>query len=115
MRFVRKLNYTFCTPGHLGGTAFQKTAIGASFYDFFGHNIFRSDLSISMEELGSLLDHTGPQRDAENYIAEVFESSRSLIVTNGTSTANKIVGMYSATSGDTVVIDEIVINHWRIF
>ena len=39
----------------------------------FWAQYFRSDLSISMEELGSLLDHTGPQRDAENYIAEVFE------------------------------------------
>ena len=105
MHYIRELNYTFCTPGHLGGAAFQKTALGAAFYDFFGQNIFLADLSISIEELGSLLDHSGPQREAEDLIADTFGSDRSLIVTNGTSTANKIVGMYSATSGDTVVID----------
>lgn len=105
MHYVRELNYTFCTPGHLGGSAFQKTATGAAFYDFFGPNIFLSDLSISIEELGSLLDHTGPQREAEEFIASTFGSDRSLIVTNGTSTSNKIVGMYSATAGDTVIVD----------
>lgn len=105
MNYVKELNYTFCTPGHLGGTAFQKSPIGAIFYDFFGANIFQSDLSISIEELGSLLDHSGPISEAENYIASVFGSERSLIITNGTSTANKIVGMYAATAGDTVLID----------
>ncbi len=105
MHYVRELNYSFCTPGHLGGTAFQKTPTSAAFYDFFGENIFQSDLSISIEELGSLLDHSGPQREAEEFIATTYGSDRSLIVTNGTSTSNKIVGMYSATSGDTVIID----------
>ncbi len=105
MQYVKELNYAFCTPGHLGGSAFQKTPTSAAFYDFFGENIFRADLSISIEELGSLLDHSGPHREAEDFIAHAFGSDRSLIVTNGTSTANKIVGMYSATSGDTVIID----------
>ncbi len=105
MHYVRKLNYTFSTPGHLGGTAFQKTPTSAAFYDFFGENIFLSDLSISIEELGSLMDHSGPHHAAEEFIANTFGSDRSFIVTNGTSTSNKIVGMYSATSGDTVIID----------
>lgn len=105
INYVGELNFAFCTPGHLGGTAFQKTPVGASFYDFFGENVFLSDLSISIEELGSLLDHTGPQRAAEIFIAKTFGSDRSLIGINGTSTSNKIVGMYSATSGDTVLID----------
>ena len=105
MHYVQELNYAFCTPGHLGGAAFQKTPTSAAFYDFFGENIFRADLSISIDELGSLLDHSGPHREAEEFIANIFGSDRSLIVTNGTSTSNKIVGMYSATSGDTVIID----------
>ncbi|QMT60896.1 lysine decarboxylase LdcC [Legionella sp. PC997] len=105
MHYVQELNYAFCTPGHLGGTAFQKNPTSAAFYDFYGKNIFRADLSVSIEELGSLLEHSGPQREAEQFIANVFKSDRSLIVTNGTSTSNKIVGMYSATSGDTVIVD----------
>ena len=52
--------YAWCTPGHTGGTAFLKSPIGHMFFDYFGENLLRADLSISMGELGSLLDHSGP-------------------------------------------------------
>ncbi|HHF0413345.1 TPA: lysine decarboxylase LdcC [Haemophilus influenzae] len=104
-KYVNEDKYTFCTPGHMGGTAFLKSPIGTLFYDFFGENTMKSDISVSVGELGSLLDHSGPHEDAEEYIAKVFNADRSYIVTNGTSTANKIVGMYSVPSGSTVLID----------
>lgn len=103
--FVRKNDYSFSTPGHQAGLGFQKSPVGTLFYDFYGPNIFKSDISISMPELGSLLDHTGPHKDAEEYIAQTFNADRSLIVTNGTSTSNKIIGMYVAGDGDTVLVD----------
>ena len=105
MNFAKEGKYTFCTPGHMSGTAFQHSPIGALFYDFFGANTFKADVSVSVGELGSLLDHSGPHRDAEKYIAETFNADRSYIVTNGTSTANKIIGLYSAPAGSTVLID----------
>lgn len=105
MNFVKEGKYTFCTPGHMSGTAFQHSPVGALFYDFFGANTFKADVSVSVGELGSLLDHSGPHRDAEKYIAETFNADRSYIVTNGTSTANKIIGLYSAPAGSTVLID----------
>lgn len=89
----------------MSGTAFQHSPVGALFYDFFGANTFKADVSVSVGELGSLLDHFGPHRDAEKYIAETFNADRSYIVTNGTSTANKIIGLYSAPAGSTVLID----------
>ncbi|EDH5630322.1 lysine decarboxylase CadA [Salmonella enterica subsp. enterica serovar Claibornei] len=104
-KYVREGKYTFCTPGHMGGTAFQKSPVGSIFYDFFGPNTMKSDISISVSELGSLLDHSGPHKEAEEYIARVFNAERSYMVTNGTSTANKIVGMYSAPAGSTVLVD----------
>lgn len=104
-KYVKEEKYTFCTPGHMGGTAFDKSPVGSLFYDFFGENTMRSDISISVSELGSLLDHSGPHRDAEEYIARTFNADRSYIVTNGTSTANKIVGMYSSPAGATILID----------
>ncbi|OTG82524.1 lysine decarboxylase LdcC [Acinetobacter sp. ANC 4558] len=103
--YVKKDEYTFCTPGHMGGTAFESSPIGAVFYDFYGQNTMRSDVSISVSELGSLLDHSGPHREAEDLISETFNSDRSYIVTNGTSTANKIVGMYACPAGKTVLVD----------
>ena len=105
MNFAKEGKYTFCTPGHMSGTAFQHSPVGALFYDFFGANTFKADVSVSVGELGSLLDHSGPHRDAEKYIAETFNADRSYIVTNGTSTANKIIVLYSAPAGSTVLID----------
>ncbi|PIZ04598.1 MAG: lysine decarboxylase LdcC [Gammaproteobacteria bacterium CG_4_10_14_0_8_um_filter_38_16] len=105
MKFVSKNDYAFCTPGHQAGLGFQKTPVGTLFYDFYGPNIFRSDISISMTEMGSLLEHSGPHKEAEEFIAETFNADRSFIVTNGTSTSNKIVGMYAASDGDTILMD----------
>lgn len=65
----------------------------------------KSDISVSVGELGSLLDHSGPHSEAEKYIAETFNADRSYIVTNGTSTANKIVGQFSVPAGCTALID----------
>ncbi|WP_426917595.1 UMP kinase [Serratia bockelmannii] len=104
--YVREGKYTFCTPGHMAGTAFQKSPVGCLFYDFFGANTLKADISISVTELGSLLDHTGPHLEAEEYIARTFNAEQSYLVTNGTSTANKIVGMYSAPA-DRVVGDHM--------
>lgn len=103
--YVKEGKYTFCTPGHMAGTAFQKSPVGCLFYDFFGANTLKADISISVTELGSLLDHTGPHLEAEEYVARTFGAEQSYMVTNGTSTSNKIVGMYAAPAGSTVLVD----------
>ncbi|HCC09964.1 MAG TPA: lysine decarboxylase LdcC, partial [Atlantibacter hermannii] len=46
--YVREGKYTFCTPGHMAGTAYQKSPVGCLFYDFFGANTLKSDVSISV-------------------------------------------------------------------
>ncbi len=83
----------------------KKARLAACFMIFFGGNTLKADVSISVTELGSLLDHTGPHLEAEEYIARTFGAEQSYIVTNGTSTSNKIVGMYAAPSGSTLLID----------
>ena len=92
-RFGRVHEYSWHTPGHTGGTAFLKSPVGRVFYDYFGENLLRSDLSISVGELGSLLDHTGPIGESEKYAARVFGAHRTYCVTNGTSTSNRIIFM----------------------
>ena len=64
MKFTQEYEYSWHTPGHTGGTAFLKSPVGRIFFDYFGENLLRSDLSISVGSLGSLLDHTGPDRRA---------------------------------------------------
>ena len=90
-KFSQEYEYSWHTPGHTGGTAFLKSPIGRIFFDYFGENLLRSDLSISVGALGSLLDHTGPMGEHERYAARVFGAHRTYCVTNGTSTSNRLI------------------------
>lgn len=101
------LGYEFSwhTPGHAGGVAFLKSPAGRAYYDYFGERLFRSDLSISVGELGSPLDHTGPVGEAERYAAKVFGAERTYYVLNGNSAANRIVGHHSAVAGERLLMD----------
>lgn len=98
-------SYSWYTPGHAGGVAFTKSAVGRAFHQYFGENTLRSDLSVSVPELGSLLDHTGPIRQAESEAAANFGADHTFFVTNGTSTANKIVWHGTVARGDVVFVD----------
>lgn len=83
--------YSWAAPGHQGGVAFTKTAVGREFLDFFGENLFRTDTGIERGSLGSLLDHSGPIKDSEAYAARIFGAHRSYSVLNGTSGSNRAV------------------------
>lgn len=104
-KFASVHEYSWHTPGHTGGTAFLKSPVGRVFYDYFGENLLRSDLSISVGELGSLLDHTGPIGESEKYAARVFGSHRTYCVTNGSSTSNRIIFMAAVADGQIALCD----------
>lgn len=105
LKFARSYEYSWHTPGHTGGTAFLKSTAGRAFYEFFGENLLRSDLSISVSELGSLLDHSGPIGQGERYAAKVFGAHRTYYVTNGSSTSNRVILMASVTRGQVALCD----------
>ena len=105
MKFASVYEYSWHTPGHTGGTAFLKSPIGRAFHEFFGENLLRSDLSTSVGELGSLLDHSGPIGESEKFAARVFGAHRSYTVTNGSSTSNRVVFMASVTHNDAALVD----------
>ncbi|WP_060479312.1 MULTISPECIES: Orn/Lys/Arg decarboxylase N-terminal domain-containing protein [Pseudomonas] len=98
-------NYSWHTPGHGGGVAYRKSPVGQAFHQFFGENTLRSDLSVSVPELGSLLDHTGPLAEAEARAARNFGADHTYFVINGTSTANKIVWHAMVGRDDLVLVD----------
>ncbi len=104
-KFANTFEYSWHTPGHSGGTAFLKSPAGRAFYDYFGENLLRSDLSISVAELGSLLDHSGPIGESEKYAARIFGAHRTYCVTNGTSTSNRIILTASVARGQVVLCD----------
>ncbi|TDQ82074.1 arginine decarboxylase [Dongia mobilis] len=98
-------NFSWHTPGHAGGVALKKSPVGRAFHDFFGENTLRADLSISVPQLGSLLDHIGPVKEAEARAARNFGADHCFFVTNGTSTANKIVWQGFVGKDDIVLVD----------
>ena len=105
MDYTLHASYSWHTPGHGGGIAFRKSPVGTLFYEFFGENTLRSDISVSVGMLGSLLDHTGPIAEGERNAARIFGSDETLFVVGGTSTANKIVWHGMVTKGDLVLCD----------
>jgi arginine decarboxylase len=105
MDYTLHASYSWHTPGHGGGTAYRKSPVGTLFYHFFGENTLRSDISVSVGALGSLLDHTGPIAAGERNAARVFGSDETLFVVGGTSTANKIVWHGTVSRGDLVLCD----------
>lgn len=98
-------SYSWHCPGHSGGVAFLKSPVGQMFHQFFGENMLRADVCNAVEELGQLLDHTGPIAASERNAARIFNADHCFFVTNGTSTSNKMVWHHTVAPGDIVVVD----------
>ncbi|MFL6626979.1 MAG: Orn/Lys/Arg decarboxylase N-terminal domain-containing protein [Vitreoscilla sp.] len=105
MDYAADGSYSWHCPGHSGGVAFLKSPVGQMFHQFFGENMLRADVCNSVEELGQLLDHTGPVADSERNAARIFNADHCFFVTNGTSTSNKMVWHHTVAPGDVVVVD----------
>src|SRR5690606_37203726 len=75
------------------------------FYRFFGRNVFVSDLSVSVDSLGSLTEGTHMIGKSQEAAAYTFEVAKTFYVTNGSSTSNKIVLQTLLRKHDTVIID----------
>jgi arginine decarboxylase len=98
-------SYSWHCPGHSGGVAFLKSPVGQMFHQFFGENMLRADVCNAVDELGQLLDHTGPVAASERNAARIYNCDHLFFVTNGTSTSNKIVWNSTVAPGDIVVVD----------
>ncbi len=98
-------SYSWHCPGHSGGVAFLKAPVGQMFHQFFGENMLRADVCNAVDELGQLLDHTGPVAASERNAARIFGTDHLFFVTNGTSTSNKIVWHSAVATDDIVVVD----------
>ncbi len=98
-------SYSWHCPGHSGGVAFLKSPVGQMFHQFFGENMLRADVCNAVDELGQLLDHTGPVAASERNAARIFNADHLFFVTNGTSTSNKIVWHSAVATDDIVLVD----------
>ena len=68
-------------------------------------NLFMAETSATSGGLDSLLDPVGPLKKAQEFAARAFGARRTFFVTNGTSTANKIVVQALVRPGDIVLVD----------
>jgi arginine decarboxylase len=72
---------------------------------FYGLDVFMAETSSTCGGLDSLLEPTGPLREAQQLAADAYGSRHTFFVTNGTSTANKIVTQSLVAPGDIVLLD----------
>ncbi len=105
LNYAQNGSYSWHCPGHSGGVAFLKSPVGQMFHQFFGENLLRADVCNAVDELGQLLDHTGPAAASEKNAARIFNADHLFFVTNGTSTSNKIVWHSTVGPDDIVVVD----------
>lgn len=105
VKYSTEYKYAWHTPGHMGGEGFLRSPAGVALYKFFGENTLRSDLSISVPELGSLLDHEGVVGDAEKNSARAFGADYTYYILNGTSNVNQIVWRSQLLRDDIAFVD----------
>ncbi len=105
VKYAHEYKYAWHTPGHMGGEGFLHSPAGRAMYNFYGENVFRSDLSISVPELGSLLDHSGVVGEAERNSAKVFGADYTYYVLNGTSNVNQIIWRSQLVQDDIALVD----------
>lgn len=104
-QYVYKGKSQFDCPGHQGGAYFRRHPAGRAFYDFFGEELFRSDLCNADVAMGDLLIHEGAPLTAQKAAAKVFNADKTYFVLNGTSASNKVVLNAALTPGNLVLYD----------
>ncbi|WGL94858.1 ornithine decarboxylase SpeF [Arsenophonus nasoniae] len=104
-KYVEQGYSAFDCPGHQGGAFFRRHPLGNLFVDYFGENLFRSDLCNADVSMGDLLIHEGVPCTAQQYAAKVFNADKTYFVLNGTSSANKVVLNALLAPGDLVLFD----------
>lgn len=91
-------------PISRGNSVFKSRWIN-DFGNFYGRNMFLAETSSTTGGLDSLLQPTGSLKKAQTMASKAYGSQKTFFVTNGTSTANKIVVQAMIKPGDVVLID----------
>lgn len=91
-------------PISRGNSVFKSRWIN-DFGNFYGRNMFLAETSSTTGGLDSLLQPTGSLKKAQKMASDAYGSQNTFFVTNGTSTANKIVVQALVKPGDVILID----------
>ncbi|WP_299213311.1 aminotransferase class I/II-fold pyridoxal phosphate-dependent enzyme [uncultured Dokdonia sp.] len=91
-------------PISRGNSVFKSRWIN-DFGDFYGRNMFLAETSATTGGLDSLLQPKGSIKKAQELARDAYGSLNTFFVTNGTSTANKIVMQALVKPEDVVLVD----------
>ncbi|MGO0604918.1 MAG: aminotransferase class I/II-fold pyridoxal phosphate-dependent enzyme [Brevibacterium sp.] len=91
-------------PVSRGGSVVGSKWIG-DFVEFYGLNLLLAESSATSGELDSLLAPVHTLKKAQSLAARAFGAKRTYFVTNGTSTANKIVHQAVVSPDEVVMVD----------
>ncbi len=105
VEYSKKAKDSWHTPGHASGYSLKNSIWARDIYEFFGPNLFRADISVSVPMLDSLLHPDGVIKEALEMASWAFGSRYTFFSTNGTSTSNKIVLQTLLKPGDAILVD----------
>lgn len=104
-KFADQDDLILSTPGHHNGHFYDRHPAGAVMKEFFGHNLFRADVSDSVFELGDMMTHEGGPLKAEEEAAKAYNADKVYFCTNGTTSANTICATAVLKNNDLVLFD----------
>jgi len=105
VKYAHKAKDSWHTPGHASGNSVRNSPYVKDYYEFFGENLFTSDVSVSVPELDSLLHPNGVIKEAQELASRAFNSRYTFFSTNGTSTSNKVLIQTLLKPGDAILLD----------
>jgi len=105
VKYAHKAKDSWHTPGHASGNSVRNSPYVKDYYEFFGENLFTSDVSVSVPELDSLLHPEGVIKEAQELASRAFNSRYTFFSTNGTSTSNKVLIQTLLKPGDAILLD----------
>jgi arginine decarboxylase len=103
--FAKRSVLTFHAPSVAHARSAKRGVVLDDFVNFYGDSYFHAETSATLDPLDNLLHPTGSIKRAQSLAARGFGSDATLFVTNGTSTANKIVLQAVLKPGDAVIVD----------
>jgi arginine decarboxylase len=86
------------------GKSIARSVWVQDFAEFYGTRVLQAETSATTGGLDSLLQPVGPIKQAQELAARAFGARKTYFVTNGTSTANKIVMQALMQPGDIILL-----------
>ena len=104
-QYIYSARDSWHTPGHSGGDSFRNSPWISDFYELMGEHVFNADLSVSVQVLDSLQEPQSIIQEAQELAARTFGANNTYFVTNGTSTANKVIIQQLLGGGGKILLD----------